>query len=169
MAVGRSTGSDAPFLVLAPLLPLGAVLLAFLPTEEPAGEAAAATPLFGAGVVIRRSVAALVPTFAILGLAGVALPDLADAARWLLPAVALAVGSLLLATYIRPIPAVATLAATWIAVIATVGALDGRSVALDQTAVFELLGQLVALTLVVLAAALLFVRRDRFSTVEVTW
>lgn len=169
VALGRENGSDTPFLVLAPLLPLGSVLLTFLPAEEPAGEAAAATPLFGAGVVIRRAVTVLLPTFAILAVSSIALPHLSDAARWLLPGIALAVASLTLSTYVRPVVAIATLSAGWLTLLVAVQVLDGRSAPLASTAVFDARGQLLTLVLSLLAASLLYVRRDRFSTVEVTW
>lgn len=165
--VGRASGSEALFLTVAPLLPLGAVLLTFLPTEEPGGEAAVATPRFGAGLLLWRALAALVPSFVVLGLAAVALPDLIDAARWLLPGLALAMSALALATYVRPVPAIGALAVAWIALLASVRALDGRRVPLDATVVFSSAGQLLAVLLTVLAAGLLYLRSDRFSTLEV--
>ncbi|MGH9085290.1 MAG: zf-HC2 domain-containing protein [Acidimicrobiales bacterium] len=167
--VARQRDTEVLFLVIAPLLPLVSVVLAFLPAEEPGGEAAAATPLYGAGVVIRRAAAALVPTFLILASASLALPHVAEGARWLLPGLALSVGSLALATYLRPLLAVASLAVGWIGILIAVRVLEARRIPLDRTVVFELRGQLVALTVTLLAAALLYVRRDRFSTVEVSW
>lgn len=168
-AIARDTGSSALFLGLAPLLPIGSVLLTFLPAEEPGGEAAAATPLHGAGVAIRRTVAALVPTFLALGLASVALPHLSEAAAWLLPGLALGVGVLLLATYVRPVVAAAALSIAWVGVLTAVRVADGRHVPLADTVVFEPAGQLAALAVALLAAGLVYVRRDHFSTVEVTW
>ncbi len=169
VAMGHQHGSDAPFLVVAPLLPLGSVLLTFLPAEEPAGEAAAATPLFGAGVMIRRAVTVLLPTFAILAAASIALPHLADGARWLLPGIALAVASLLLSTYVRPAVAISVLGCAWVGAVVAVWVLDGRRLPMASSAVFDARGQLLALLLSLLATSLLYVRRDRFSTVEVTW
>jgi hypothetical protein len=170
-AVGVSRGNDTEgfFLVLAPLLPLGSVLLTFLPADEPAGEAAAATPLYGAGVLIRRAVASLVPTFVILVAASVALPDLTDGARWLLPGLALTIGSLALSTYVRPVVAIPALGVAWLALLGVAQAVDGRNVAVARTEVFTLPGQVLALALALLAAALVHQRRDHFSTVEVTW
>ena len=167
--VARQRETEAFFLAVAPLLPLGSVLVAFLPAEEPGGEVASATPLYGAGVVIRRAFAALVPTFLILAATSLALPDLADGARWLLPGLALTLGSLVLATWIRPVLGVVILATTWVGILVAVRVLDGRRIPLDSTVVFELRGQLVAFAVAVLAAALLYARRDRFSTVEVSW
>lgn len=166
----RENGSDAPFLVLAPLVPLGAVLLAFFPTEEPGGEAAAATPMFGAALVMRRVLAVLVPTFAILAVVGLAQPDLAGGgALWVLPGLALVLGSLALATFVRVSIAAGVLAVAWLTVVTSVSVLDGRRVALAHTAVFEAAGQSAALALALLATAALYARRDHFSTMEVTW
>jgi MYXO-CTERM domain-containing protein len=168
-SISRSNDGEGLFLVLAPLLPLGSVLLTFLPADEPAGEAAAATPLYGAGVLIRRALASLVPTFAVLLAASVALPDLTDGARWLLPGLALAVGSLALSTYVRPVVAIPALGATWLALLFLAHLVDGRDVAMAQSDVFTLPGQVVALALALLAGALVHRRREHFSTVEVSW
>jgi hypothetical protein len=165
--VGRASGSEALFLAVAPLLPLGAVLLTFLPTEEPGGEAAAATPRFGAGVLLWRALAALVPSFVVLGLAAVALPDLVDGASWLLPGLALALSALALATYVRPVAAIGALATAWLALLTSVRALDGRRVPLDATFTFSPGGQLLAVVLATFAAGVLYLRSDRFSTLEV--
>jgi hypothetical protein len=170
IAAARDTGSDSAFLVLAPLVPLGSVLLAFLPAEDPAGEAAIATPMHGATLVMRRTVAVLVPTFLILAIAGLALPDLtAGAALWILPGLALALGTLVLATYVRAPVGAATLAIGWLALLASVSVLDGRRVPLIDTPVFGLVGQAVAFALILVFAAGLYARRDHFSTMEVTW
>lgn len=170
IAIARDTGSDSAFLVLAPLVPLGSVALAFLPTEEPGGEAAAVTPMFGPALVVRRSLAVLVPTFVILAVAGFALPDLAvGGALWILPGLALTLSTLALATYVRANIAAGTLALGWVTLLASVSILDGRTLPVAETAVFGLLGQAIALALVLLAAGGLFSRRDHFSTMEVTW
>lgn len=170
IATSRDAGSDTAFLILAPLVPLGAVVLTFLPAEEPGGEAATATPLAGAGLVLRRSVAVLAPTFAILVLAGLAQPNLtAGGALWVLPGLALALGSMALATYIRVTSATATLAVVWISLVASVSVLDGRRVPIAETMVFGVVGQLTAAALVLVAIGALYLRRDRFSTMEVTW
>lgn len=169
VGISRGNGSNGLFLVLAPLLPLGSVLLTFLPADEPGGEAAAATPLYGAGVLIRRAAASLVPTFAVLVAASVALPHVGGGARWLLPGLALTLGSLALSTYVRPTVAVPALGVAWLGLLAGVRMVGGRHVALAHTEVFTLPGQALALALAFLTAALIYQRRDHFSTVEVTW
>lgn len=170
IATSRDAGSDTAFLVLAPLVPLGAVALTFLPAEEPGGEAATATPLAGAGLVLRRSVAVLAPTFVILALAGLAQPDLtAGGALWVLPGLALSVGSLALATYVRVTSATATMAVGWVALLVLVSLRDGRQIPVAETVAFGAVGQLTAAALVLVAIGALYLRRDRFSTLEVTW
>lgn len=169
VGISRESASEGPFLVLAPLLPLGTVLLTFLPADEPGGEAASATPLYGAGVLIRRTVASLVPTFAVLVAASVALPHVSAGARWLIPGLALTLGSLALSTYVRPVVAIPALGVAWLVLLGLARAVEGRHVAVAQTEVFTLPGQGLALALALIAAALIYQRRDHFSTVEVTW
>lgn len=170
VGVAHDSGSDTPFLLVAPLVPLAAVLLAFLPTEEPGGEASIATPLHGAGLLLRRVLAVLVPTFVILGVAGLAQPDLtAGGALWVLPGIALAIGALALSTVMRASTAAITLAIGWIAIVSSVSVLDGRAVPIADTLIFAWTGQITALSLALLAAAWLYTRRDAFSTLEVTW
>lgn len=170
IATSRDAGSDTAFLILAPLVPLGTVALTFLPAEEPGGEAATATPSAGAGLVLRRSVAVLAPTFAILALAGLGQPDLtAGGSLWVLPGLALSVGSLALATYVRVTSATATLAVGWVAVVGLASLQNDHQVPIAETVVFDAVGQLTAAALVLVAIGALHLRRDRFSTMEVTW
>lgn len=170
VAVARDSGSDAPFLVVAPLVPLAAALLVFLPTEEPGGEAALATPLHGAGLLLRRVAAILVPTFAILALAGLAQPDLtAGGAAWVLPGLALTLSSLALSTTMRASAATTMLGVGWVSLIAAVSALDGRTAPIAESVLFAVPGQAGAVLISVLAAVWLAAHRDRFSTMEVTW
>ena len=171
ITIAADAGSDAFFLAVAPLVPLGAVLLTFLPAEEPGGEAAAATPMYGAGVVLRRSLAVLVPTFAVLTAVGLLQRDPTGAgAHWLLPAIALTLTSLVLSTYVRATAATATSAAIWIVVLVLAKADSApRHVALGQSALYSAGAQLVALAIALAAAVALFLRRDRFSTMEVRW
>ena len=120
--------------------------------------------------IARRSLAVLVPTFAILAIAGLALPDLTAAgALWILPGLALTLSSLALATYVHITLAASGLAMGWVTLLTSVSVLDGLTVPLAETAVFGLFGQAIALALALLAVGGLFIRRDHFSTMEVTW
>ncbi len=170
VAAARDMGSDTPFLLVAPMVPLGAVLVTFLPTEEPGGEAAIATALHGAGLLLRRAIAVLVPTFAILGLASLAQPEVSrSSALWVLPGLALALGALALSTMVRASTAVAVLAMSWIGLVTLVGFVDVRAHSVADTALFTTSGQLGAVGIAVIAAGWLYARRDAFSTMEVTW
>lgn len=167
--LARRTGADAPFLVVAPLVPLGAVALAFLPLAEPAGEAGIAAPLHGAGLALRRAVAVLAPTMVLLLIAGLALPDLAEGSfSWVLPGLGLAVASLALATFVRVPVAIGAMAVTWLVVLTASRAGAVRR-PIVEAAVFQASGQLVSVAVVLVAAAVIASRRDRFSTVEVSW
>jgi hypothetical protein len=168
VVVSRTRDAEGPFLVLAPLAPLLMVGLSFAPTDDPAAEAGLATPLHGAGLVIRRAVAVLVVAFLVLGVASLALPDLGvEAAGWILPALALTLGSLSLATWMRAETAVSLLAVSWITLVTALRWSAGREVSYATSPTFSLAGQLTAAAIAVIAAALLVARRDRFTTLEV--
>lgn len=160
----RTADALGPFLLIAPLAPLATVAAAFASSADPAGEAGVATPLHGAGLVVRRAVAVLGVTFVTLGLAALALPDLGPrAAAWVLPGLALALGALALATWVRIEVAVSILAATWMTVVWTVWLAGDRGPVVD-TAAFAAAGQVASAAVAVVAAILVAVRRDRFAT-----
>lgn len=163
----RAAGADGPFLVLAPLAPLAAVAVAFAPAADPAGEAAVATPMWGAGLVLRRAVAVLVSTFGVLAVASLGLPRVdAAALGWVLPGLALALVALALATWLRVETAVGVLATAWLLTVFATRWLAGRDAAFVDSATFTRTGQLVALLVAALAASLAVARRDRFATLE---
>jgi hypothetical protein len=111
-----------------------------------------------------------VPTFLILAAVGLAQPHLAaGGALWVLPGLALVLSSLILATFVRIAVASSVLAATWVTLLAAVSVLDGRSVPLADTEVFAAAGQAGAVAVALIAAVGLYARRDRFSTLEVSW
>ena len=165
--LSRTAGAEGPFLVLAPLVPLAAVAATFAPAADPAGEAGVATPLHGVGLAVRRSAVVLATTFAVLGVAALALPGVSlTSAAWTLPALALAVGALALSTWWRVEACVAGLALAWVATTQSAWLLEGRGVAVADTLVFKAGGQATALLLVLLATAVLAARSDRFATLE---
>lgn len=108
-------GSPTLLLALAPLAPLGAVVVAYRTELEPAGELALATPLAGLRLVVRR--AALVGAGALpLGVAGALLLGLpvSLALGWILPGLALATLVLLAGTTRLDLTVVAAgLGGTW--------------------------------------------------------
>ena len=167
VAVSRTTDAEGPFLVLAPLVPLAAVASSFAPAADPAGEAGVATAVHGAGLVVRRAVAILGVTFGVLGAAALALPDLGSAAAaWVLPALALALSTLALGTWLRVEVAVGVLTGAWLLGVWSVWWLTGRDIPLADSATFAFTGQMTALAAAVVAATIAATRRDRFATLE---
>jgi hypothetical protein len=167
--LARAGASDGPFLALAPLAPLFAVVVSFLPVSDPGGEAGTASPLHGAGLAARRVVAVVTPAVAVVAIASLVAPGVAGGAPlWLLPGLALALGTLALATFVRVTVAAGGLTALWIALL-TASAASPRAPALEDVVVFHATGQVACLCVTVVAVTLLFIRRSRFATLEVTW
>lgn len=167
VAMARGLGAEGPFLAAAPLVPLAAVAVSFRPGADPIGEASAATPMHGIGLVLRRAVAILAVTFALLGVAALALPNLdSEAAGWVLPALALSVGAIALSTWIRLETAVTVLGGGWLFTLATIWWLAGRDVVAVHSQSFVLATQLTALAVAVIAMAVVGARRDRLATLE---
>jgi hypothetical protein len=170
VAAARAAGSDTPFLVFAPIVPLVAVALGFLPVAEPAGEAAVATPVHGVDLVVRRTLAVLVPTIALLSIVGLAVPDLAGLGfAWVLPGLGLAAAALALSTFVRVPLAVGGLAGVWFLLLMIGERVDGVREPLGDTPIFGAAGQLVSLAVLAGAIVVLVARRDRFATMEVSW
>ena len=167
VASSRITNSTGGFLVVAPLLPLLAVVAAFASVADPVGEAAVPTPLHGVGLVLRRSVGVLAAVFLVLALADLAIGDLdAPVIAWLLPALALPVGALALGTWLRAEVAATALGLGWIATVLGVRWIDGLSTDFADSTTFAPPGQAFALACLLGSAAVVAVRRDRFQVME---
>jgi hypothetical protein len=168
VAWSRRIGAEGPFLAIAPLLPLAAIAASFAAATDPAGEAGVATALHGIGLVARRAVVVLAITFALLGASALALPDFGlEAAGWMLPALALALGALALGTWIRIETAFGLLGGGWTLMVTSLWWLNlDRTIDLGSPA-FVAATQTTALALTLLALLVLFVRRDRIATLEV--
>ena len=168
VATSRATDASGAFLVIAPLVPLVAVAAAFAPAADPAGEAGAATPLYGIGLVLRRSAVVLAAAFVTLVVADLAIGDLdAPVIAWLLPSWALAVGTLALGTWFRAEVAAGGLGFGWVVLVAVTRWLEGRPAGYAESPVFSATGQLVAVGLLAVALAVVVLRRDQFQTMEV--
>ena len=163
----RHLDASGPFLLLAPLAPLAGVVLTFAAATDPAGESGLATAVHGAGLAVRRATAVLVLAFAVLAVGAVTVPSLGSAPLgWVLPASAIAVGSLALGTWVRIEAAVAGLATVWILGVGLVRYVDGFDRPFDETVLFTPTGQGIALALTVAAGLVLAARADRYSTLE---
>jgi hypothetical protein len=167
VVLSLTADAEGPFLVLAPLVPLAAVAASFAAAADPAGEAGVATPMHGAGLVIRRAIAVVGITFGVLGAAALALPDLGPAtAAWLLPALALALGTLALGTWLRVEVASGVLTGAWLLGVWSVWRLAGHDVPLADSAAFSVTGQITALAVAAAAATIAATRRGHFATLE---
>lgn len=167
VAAARQVGADTPFLVLAPVVPLAGVAISFGPAPDPAGEAALATPLHGAGLVLWRTAAVLATSLAVLVPGTVALPGLAlHDAGWVLPALALTLGAVALSTWVAPFTATAVAGLGWLVALEVAAVADGVSQAPAEGPLFRPAGQLGFAVLAVAAAAVLSARHPRLSTLE---
>ena len=168
VAVSRTSGSPAPFLALAPLLPLGGVAAAFMPEADPGGEAGAAAPMASTGLLLRRAQAVVATSMLVLGAGAVALPDLGPAAAaWFLPSLLLTVAALAASTWVDPRRAVAAASLGWILTL-LVASHGGRTAgSLADAALFAASGQAAFALLAVLATSVVVARRRHFSYLEV--
>ena len=164
----RQADADGPFLLLAPLVPLAVVAATFAPAFDPVGEAGLATPLHGAGLVVRRTVAVLLVAFAVLLVGSLATPELGSVSfAWVLPGLALALGSLALGTWIRIELAAGSLATAWSIGLLVLRWAEGRTTPFAEAAPFSTAGQVAALVLTAAAALVLVRRVGQYSTMEV--
>jgi hypothetical protein len=147
-----------PFLLVAPLMVLAGVAAAFLPMFDPASRLAVAAPMSGFRLLLVRSVCALIAAVVLVIAAALALPG----PGWLpvavlLPSLALCAFALAAATAMDPRAAAATAGILW-ALPAVVLAVIHVPLAIVQWR-----AQSACVVVVIAAAAVLFVRRDRFE------
>jgi hypothetical protein len=83
-----------------------------------------------------------------------------------LPALALALGSLALGTWLRVEVAVGVLAGAWLSGVWSLWWLAGRDIPLADSAAFSVTGQMTAFAAAVAAATIVATRRDHFATLE---
>ena len=157
---GRTTSSPTLFLALAPLLPLAGVALSYGPALDPTYEMAVVSPMHGFRLLMIRTVAVIVASLGLDGLATLALPGYGlRALAWLLPALALTTTGLTLSARLGPVLAPSVVGGGWaLLLVAAHASADGGTLA-----PFTAAGQGVAAAVAALAAALLFLVRDRFD------
>ncbi|MGV4981846.1 hypothetical protein ACVB8X_11530 [Streptomyces sp. NRAIS4] len=95
-------GARALLLAVAPVVPVAGIALSYGPHADPLHEIAAATPGGGLRLALTRTVAVLAVSVPLLTLTGLLLPasGAPAAAAWLLPGLALALGTLALASFV---------------------------------------------------------------------
>ncbi|MGW1162128.1 zf-HC2 domain-containing protein [Streptomyces sp. NPDC002513] len=152
---------DSPtlFLALAPLLPLAGVALSYGPALDPTYEMAVVAPLHGFRLLMIRTVAVLVTSLGLNGLATLALPGYGlRALSWLLPGLALTATGVALAARLGPVLAPALVGGAWIVLLVVADtAVHGTPTP------FTAPGQGVAAALAVVSAVALHRLRDRFD------
>lgn len=151
------------FVVLAPLLPLAGIAVAYGPRVDPTYEIGLAAPISSFHLLLIRASAVLTTSGGLALVAALALPqrDWAMVA-WLIPSLGLVLASLALSSVISPLRAAAGLAFIWV---------SGSALALYYAAntaatAEDLFGGTVQLVMVLVAfasGALLFGRRDSFE------
>lgn len=149
-------------LVVAPLVPVLGVALAYGPSADPAYEIELATPMRGIRLVAIRSATVLVTAMVCITSAAL-LSDVARpmAAAWLLPSIALTTASLALMTVQPPRRATTIVGCTWVAV-----AFTARVAFDDSLAAFGPVGQAVSLAISLAMAGAVTVRREQFDRLQ---
>jgi hypothetical protein len=118
---GPGWGALAPFLLIAPLTVLAGVAAAFLPVFDPAHELAAAAPFPGLGLLLVRSLSALVAALVPVVAAAFVVPGPGWLpAALLLPCLALCCLALAAVTVIGPVPAAVLSGAVWVLAVSVV-------------------------------------------------
>ncbi|MGH2727575.1 MAG: zf-HC2 domain-containing protein, partial [Actinomycetota bacterium] len=155
--VGR--GGLLLFLILAPLLPVAGVAVAYGPGMDPAYEVGLTAPMRSFRLLFLRAVAVLATTTILAGVAAMFLPRLDwTVVAWLLPSLGLTLVSLALATVISPVVAAATVAAGWIA-LTTLGLAAAR----DDFAAFRGPSQTAFAVMAIASAVVIAVRNQTFE------
>ncbi len=144
----------SPLVLLAPLLPVAGVAVAYGPQFDPAYEVSVAAPYPAMRLLLLRASAVLVTSCVLAGTAALLRPDAALAAAWLLPALGLTVTTLALSTWWDPVVAGTAVACGWVAVVSELARRH------DLAGVGTAGMQLTCLGLAV-AAGLVFLRRRR--------
>ena len=152
------------FLVVAPLIPLAGIALAFGPRIDPTYEVGVAAPMHGLRLLLLRAGCVLGATLALTGLASLALPQIGwMAAAWLLPALGVSLASMALATWLEPMLASGIVAFGWVSFTALSPLVRRSAPILDRILAFTPAGQVSFALLIGIAVAVLVVRGDRFD------
>lgn len=148
-----------PLLVLAPLVPVLGVALAYGPAADPAHEASLATPMSGLRVVLTRTAAVVAGAIAMALVATVLLREKSWLSiGWLGPALALPLVTLALSTLIALRRAAFSVTCVWLIGLAVL-----RRELSDELAPFRPAGQLAILAVGVAAAVIVVARRESFE------
>ena len=158
---GPNWGVLVPFVLVGPLMVLAGVATAFLPVFDPAHQLAAAAPFSGLGLLLARSLSALLAALVPVLAAAFVVPGPAWLpAALLLPCFALCSLALAAVTLIGPMPAALLTAAVWVSAVMVVSTWHSVTEVVQGEAQASWAAVLVAAVIVVA------LRRDRF---EMRW
>lgn len=151
-----------PLLVIAALIPVLGVAMAYGPSSDPGYEMQLATPMRGLRLLAIRTVV-------VVGISGVIVTLVAwnnpvarpFAAAWLLPSLAVTGLSVMLMTWMAPRRAAVAATGAWLAAVLI------SQVGSDPLVGFTLVGQLVAAVVAVVTTSVAAMRRERFDRLEV--
>lgn len=147
------------WLVLAPLVPVLGVSLAFGPEADPAYDVAVSTPMRGLRLMAVRTAVVLAVSMPVLAVGSLLSPVVSLIAfAWFVPSLALSLASLALMTVTSPNRAATAAAAAWI-----LGTIIVRRVADDPLTAFGPVAQLVCAVIAVCGLVVLLARRSSFD------
>ncbi len=149
-------------LMIAPLVPVLGVSMAYGTEADPAHEMGVATPIRGLRLILTRAAVVLGFSTFWLAIAAVLAPgNSAMAFAWLLPSLGLTLSTVALMTVVRPRRAATIAGVLWV-----VGVFIVRAAAADPVAAFSAAGQFVMALVAAGALAVAVMRRDRFDLLE---
>lgn len=165
--IGLSAASDNPdnisgMLVLAPLIPVLGVALAYGPSADPVHEIGLATPIRGLRLLLIRTATVVAVSVAVLS-GAVLLSSASNALAfvWLLPAFAMTSLAVSLMTATTPRRAVAAVSIGWALLVTVVQGATG-----DSLAIFGPAMQAASLLAAAIGAVAMVKRRERFDRVS---
>jgi hypothetical protein len=164
-AAHQATSALLPFLLVAPVLPLVGIAVAYGPRIDPAYELLTAAPAAGPRLLLLRAGAVLVSALAPAALATSLLPgSVLLGAAWLLPALAQTAACLALSTRMPVQLAAGGLSAGWTVTVLSIGWFGG-----DRMLAFHPVAQLAYGAAAVALAVVVFVRRRHLDPGEPRW
>jgi hypothetical protein len=149
-------------LLIAPLVPVLGVSMAYGTEADPAHEMGVATPMRGLRLILTRAAVVLgFSTFWLAIAAALAPGSSPTDFAWLVPSVGLTLATVALMTVVAPRRAAVVAGVGWV-----VGVLLVRAAATDPLAAFSIVGQLAMAAVGALALVVAVRRRDRFDLLE---
>jgi hypothetical protein len=159
MTAQTGAAGELVFLVVAPLVPVAGVAVAYGPGMDPAHELGLASPTGGFRLMLIRATAVLLTSAALAGVAALGLPDVGwMTAAWLLPSLTLTLLTLALSTATSPYGAVGVVTVVWV-----VGVTVTERLAAEPFAAFGFGAQMLFGAIAVASALMVVARRDAFE------